>query len=122
MKTAKELNGAWEERGVIGTRIEIDGKNITVLWRNSPVLTTMFKLKDAEGGAELELKSNGLRYEGSKSDYATVTRIFYSEGRLIFEEHFPITGPSKTELTKTECSRFGNYTVCDNVLKELQGK
>ena len=39
-KIYSELSGAWEERGVIGTRIEIDGDDICVLWRNAPVLET----------------------------------------------------------------------------------
>jgi hypothetical protein len=117
-----ELTGAWEERGVIGTRIEIKRRKLTVLWRNSPVLCTGFKAKKAENGYELELAERGLRYKGSNSDYASVTRLFYAEGRLTFEELFPITGPSTTVLTATKFSRYGDYTVCDKVLKELQGR
>ncbi len=122
MRILKELSGAWEERGVVGTRIEIDRKELTVLWRNTPVLCTKYEPKETENGVVLELERNGLRYPDSGSDYATVTKISYSEGKLTFEEHFPITGPSATVLTKTENSRYGNYTVCDSVLKELQGK
>ncbi|MBQ6183045.1 MAG: hypothetical protein IJK33_04075 [Clostridia bacterium] len=117
-----ELTGAWEERGIIGIRIEINRRKLTVLWRNSPVLRTKYKAVKTENGYELALEERGLRYEGSDSDYASVTRLSYAEGRLTFEELFPITGPSTTVLTSTENSRYGDYTVCDNVLKELQGK
>ena len=42
-ETRKALDGAWEERGVIGTRIEIKGDKLTVLWRSGVVLETKFK-------------------------------------------------------------------------------
>ena len=118
----KELNGAWEERGVIGTRIEIDGKNITVLWRNAPVLETTFKTKTEGDGLKLVLSKNGLRCSGASSDYAAITELKYGDGRLEMTEYFPITGESKTSLSKTENSRYGNYDVVDSVLDELQGK
>jgi len=121
-QSEKLLEGAWEERGVIGTRIEIEGKKLTVLWRNAPVLETAYKAVPCEGGIELKLERNGLRYAGSANDYASVTRLFYKEGQLVFDELFPISGPSSTTLTKTENSRYGDYTVTDGVLKELQGK
>lgn len=121
MKLEKELTGAWEERGVIGTRLEINKDELTVLWRNTPVLVTKFKVKETEDGYELELKKNGLAYPDSAKEYASVTRVCWQNGRLLFEELFPITGPSKTTLDKTEYSRFGNYTVHNEVLKELEG-
>ena len=121
MKFKDITDGAWEERGVIGTRIEIEKGVLTVLWRNAPVLRTKFKPVEKDGGLELELKNNGLRYENDAKDYATVTRIFIKDGDLEFEEYFPITGPSKDVLQKTQCSRFGNYTICDDILRELQG-
>lgn len=118
----KELNGAWEERGVVGTRVEIDDKKITVLWRNAPVLETTFKTKTEGDGLKLVLSKNGLRYSGTFSDYAAITELKYVGGQLEMTEYFPITGESKTSLTKTENSRYGNYDVVDAVLNELQGK
>lgn len=117
-----ELNGAWEERGVIGSRIEIDGRRITVLWRNEPVLETTFKTEETENGLELRLKSTGMRYAKAVTDYAQVTRITYSDGRLEFVEYFPISGESRTVMTRTENSRYGNYEIVDDVLPQLQGK
>ena len=116
------LNGAWEERGVIGTRIEIEAHRITVLWRNSPVLRTSFREEARDGGVELKLKRGGMRYKGAASDYAELTGLFFHDGKLEMTEFFPITGESKTTLEKTENSRYGSYDVCDEILKELQGE
>ena len=121
MKFKDITDGAWEERGVIGTRIEIEKGVLTVLWRNAPVLKTKFSPVEKDGGLELELKQNGLRYENDVKDYANVTRIFIKDGKMEFEEFFPISGASKNTLEKTASSRFGNYTICDDILKELQG-
>lgn len=117
-----EIDGAWEVNYVIGTRIEIDYPKITILWRNSPVLRTKFKKKKTEDGIELVLKENGLKYEGQNKEYATVTKLLYSEGRLTFVEYFPITGESSEILDRTKRSRYGDCEIVDGVLKELQGK
>ena len=66
------LDGAWEEKGVIGIRIEINGSHIVVLWRNSPVLDTKFQLVEGENEKELKLKKNGLRYEDDVSAEANM--------------------------------------------------
>lgn len=117
----RELDGAWEEPGVIGTRIEIEGRRITVLWRNSPVLVTACKWEKRDGGIELILAHNGMRYEGAASDYGELRSLFYKDGTLLMTEYFPITGESRQTLKKTLQSRYGNYTVEKEPLKELQG-
>ena len=108
MKT-NGLDGAWEERGVIGTRVEIEGKKIVILWRSAPVLTTTFRIKHLDDADELVLKKRGLRYEGAASDYAEATGLIYAEGKLTLTEYFPITGESQTVLTPTENTRYGRY-------------
>ncbi len=117
----RKLNGAWEVPGVIGTRIEIDAPHITVLWRNSPVLTTTFKEKKRDGGVELCLKKSGLRYEGSASDYGELRVLFVHDGAMEMTEYFPITGESSDTLRRTENSRYGRYTVADELLREIEG-
>jgi hypothetical protein len=117
----KEYDGAWEVPGVIGTRIEIAAPRITVLWRNAPVLTTTFKVKKRDGGAELCLKENGLRNEGTASDYAELRELFVHDGDMEMTEYFPITGESKDTLRRTENSRYGRYTVADELLREIEG-
>ncbi|MBQ7475011.1 MAG: hypothetical protein IJS78_03720 [Clostridia bacterium] len=121
-KKHPELSGAWEEPGVIGTRIEIDGDRLTVLWRNSPVLETVFTVKEEDGGELLVPRKTGMRYAGASSDYAEATRLFYADGALEFEEFFPITGKSSTTLRKTDRSRYGNVAVIDGELKNLRGE
>ena len=117
----EKLNGAWEEPGVIGTRIEIDGDDVTILWRNSPVLQTTFKTASEDGGTALILSENGLRYAGGAADYGKVTRLWHHDGKLEFTEHFPVTGESKIILKKTENSRYGNFDVANDLLEALQG-
>ena len=116
-----ELNGAYEERGVIGTRVEIEGKSITVLWRNRPVLETTFKTEETDGGYLLRLEDSGLRNAGDPHVYATVTRVFVHGGTMEFDEEFPISGPSKNRLEKTALTRYGNVTICDELLPDLEG-
>ena len=116
-----ELEGAWEEPGVIGMRIEIYNSFLTVLWRNSPVLETRFKVKKNGERIEILPKSRGFRYKNDISDYAEMKGLCYEGGTLTLIEHFPITGDSTTELKKTDRSRYGNYIIADEALCELQG-
>lgn len=116
-----ELNGAWEEPGVIGTRIEISGSRLTVLWRNSPVLETKFSTKKQAGRTDLLPKSRGFRYKSAISDYAELKELYFEDGKLVLIEHFPITGDSETKLEKTDRSRYGDYTIADEALNELKG-
>ena len=122
MKETKELEGAWEERGVIGTRIEIQGKELTVLWRNSPVLETVFKTEATEEGLALLPRDREMRYQKGSAPYAVLTKLVYNEGKLTFGENFPITGESVSTLEKTEQSRYGNYAIADGeILPRLEG-
>ena len=121
MAFCTELDGAWEEPGVIGTRIEISGKKINVLWRNSSVLETGFETSVRNGGTELVLKDRSLRYKSDAKPYADITGLFYKDGVLELTEYFPISGKSETRLKKTGLSRFGNYDLANEVLSELQG-
>lgn len=121
MEEEKLLDGAWEEPGVIGTRIEIDDPTITVLWRNAPVLITKFKKKKIENGIELELRKKDLCYEKESSPYASLEKVVYQDEKLQIVEYFPITGESHTTLKKTNNSRYGNYEIVDEILEELEG-
>ncbi len=119
-----ELFGNWEEKNVIGTRVEIDKNTLAILWQGGIVLKTKYKAtKEKDGKITLKLKQNGLRYEGSVSDYAVVTSLYYEAGSLYFIKNFPITGESTEILTKTENSRYGNYRIEDEkILPLLEGE
>ena len=126
MKQPHELNGAWEERGVIGTRVEIENCNgkkgdIIVLWRNAPVLRTSFRLTPDGDRLALDLKARGLRYEKSASDYAQIISLSYENGTLTMTKNFPFSGEDTERLTKTSYSRYGNYTIRKDMLPALQG-
>ena len=118
-----ELDGAWEERGVIGTRIEIKGSKVTILWRNTPALETSFKKENGgDGKIILKLKETGLRNQNQGPVYATVTELSYKDGKLEFVEDFPISGVSRATLEKTLYSRYGAYEIVDEILPELKGE
>ena len=124
MAQIKELDGNWEVPGIIGTRIEIVKSKLTVLWRNSPVLTTHFTCEKALEGKriDLRLKETGLRYTASQKDYARIASLYWQDGKLYMEEEFPITGQNFQTLEKTENSRYGNVTVEDrNIFPLLKG-
>ena len=120
-KKKTPAEGNWEERGVIGTRIEISGSRLLILWRNLPVLDTRFRLgpPDGTGKRVLTLESSGLRYPDDAKDYAQVTEISLQGDKLCFKEDFPITGPSRTDLERVEHSRYGNYVISDKAILPL---
>ncbi len=120
---ARLLDGNWEEPFVIGTRVEIRGKKLTLLWRNAPVLETVFSVaKDGEKRFLL-LEKTGMRYAGTERDYAQVTDLVYENGKLELTEDFPISGVKVTRLEKTAASRYGNCKIADReVLPLLTGE
>ena len=116
-----DLNGAWEEPGVIGTRVEIEGSSINILWRNSTVLLTTFETAEKDGGVELILKDKGL-CDARPEPYATIQRLFVKDGKMSFVKLFSISGESTEVLKKTDQSRYGDVTVVNDILPELEGK
>jgi len=121
-KKAGIADGAWEEPGVIGTRIEIEGRKLTILWRNSPVLETSFRTKKTGDAVELIPVARELSYTKGGPAYATVVSLVIEGDALIFAEHFPVTGRSTERLKRTDNTRYGNYDFADDVLPELQGE
>ncbi len=123
MVDKNELKGNWEQRGVIGTRIEIVDNRITVLWMSCPVLSTTFEICDsADGGTELLLNDRGLKNKGCSESYATAEHLIYSGGQLRFVKNFDISGLSEETLTRTDNSRYGNVTIKDELLERIQGR
>ena len=117
-----DLDGAWEEPGVIGTRIEIEGSRITVLWRNKPVLETTFTTENAAGSEyDILLSDNKLRYSPSEKPYAEITSLRRTGSGIEKVTEFPISGTDIQLLERTENSRYGNYEIRDDLLGELQG-
>ncbi len=120
-KSISELNGAWEEPGVIGRRIEIDSDKIVILWRGSPVLETKFRSVKREDYSTLYLQQNGLRYKNANYEYAQIKEIKFINDTLEIKEQFPISGESKATLKKTSNTRYGDYDIDDSILEEIKG-
>ena len=116
-----DLDGAWEEPGVTGVRIEIKGKVLKMFWMSSPVLETVFKTSAKDGVTVLKLKENGLRHGKDGAEYASVSSLEYSGGKLTLTETFPISGESRTVLSRTENTLYGDFDEAPQILSELQG-
>ncbi len=118
-----DLDGAWEPGGYIGPRVEISGNELVRLWRNLPVLTTTFTLKEEDGRSLLILEDSGLRYTPESDPYATVTECRYEDGAITFVDDFPYSGESIEVLYPTDNSRYGNVTIVnETVLPMLEGR
>ena len=118
-----KLNGAWEPRGYLGPRVEIQGRRFIRLWRGSPVLETTFTTEKEEGKLRLLLKKTELSYAGSDRSYATVKECWFADGAITLVDDFPITGESTDVLYPTANSRYGNVTLADReMLPQLAGK
>jgi hypothetical protein len=119
----RKLNGAWEPRGYLGPRLEIQGRKLIRLWRSSPVLETTFTTKTEEGKLRLKLKDTELKYAGSEKPYAVIKDCWFSDGAITLVDDFPITGESTDVLYPTANSRYGDVTLVDReLLPQLEGK
>ncbi len=116
------LNGAWEEPGVIGVRIEISEPDLLYLWRNSPALETKFKKSFEDGDVVLNLDKTGLRNTPGEEPYAEITEIRINGGNMNIKEEYKIAGASELVLRRTKNSRYGNYRIRDDLLSEIQGE
>lgn len=117
------LNGAWEPRGYVGPRVEINENEMVRLWKNRPVLVTTFTVEEAQEQINLTLAETELRNSEGEKPYATVKECFLRDGTLVFVDDFTITGESREELMKTENSRYGNVVIVDDqCLSRLQGE
>ena len=95
-----ELEGAWETK-YIGTRIEIQGDQITILYRNRPVLETTFTLLEDGEIKYLRLINVGLRYKEDSKDYAIIDKLYLENEQLHLYKTFYIAGKHNEILHKT---------------------
>ena len=116
------FDGAWEETGVIGPRLEIDGDKVIFLWQASVVLETTFKTIQEGGKTVLKLEHNGLRSEGSLDPYAVIKEFYFNGTALVTVTDFRFSGVCETKFHLTNHSRYGNVTlVNDEYLPQLSG-
>ena len=115
------LDGAWKPRDY-GTRIEIDGENILILWMNRPQLKTTFTVTEEDGKTVLHLEQTGLRERGDQKDYAQITGLWVEDGQMHFVKVFDIAGEKSELLSLTTESRYGNVTVVtEKELPRIEG-
>ena len=115
------LDGAWKPRDY-GTRIEIDGENILILWMNRPQLKTTFTVTEEDGKTVLHLEQTGLRERGDQKDYAQITGLWVEDGQMHFVKVFDIAGEKSEVLSLTTESRYGNVTVVtEKELPRIEG-
>ncbi|MBQ7514874.1 MAG: hypothetical protein IJS96_01215 [Schwartzia sp.] len=115
------LDGAWKPRDY-GTRIEIDGDTMLILWMNRPALETKFTVTEEDGKTVLHLEKTGLREPGDKKDYAQITGLWIEDGVMHFVKVFDIAGEKVEFLSPTTESRYGNVTVVtEKELPRLEG-
>lgn len=115
------LNGAWKPHDY-GTRIEIDGENILILWMNRPQLETTFTVTEENGKTVLHLEKTGMRERGDQKDYAQITGLWVEDGQMHFVKVFDIAGEKSEVLLLTTESRYGNVTVVtERELPRIEG-
>ena len=115
------LDGAWKPRDY-GTRIEIDGDHILILWMNRAQLETTFTVTEEDGKTVLHLEKTGLRERGDQKDYAQITGLWVEDGQMHFVKVFDIAGEKSEVLSPTAESRYGNVTVVtEEELPRLEG-
>ncbi|MBQ3865957.1 MAG: hypothetical protein II776_03565 [Clostridia bacterium] len=115
------LFGAWEEPGVIGTRVEIDRECAVVLWRGAVVLNSPYILRKEGEALRLVLRKTGLRYPRAASDHGSLTGLVFTGDSLRVTKCFPVTGESEEILRKTDHTRFGNFAEAPEILPLLAG-
>ena len=115
------LDGAWKPHDY-GTRIEIDGDNILILWMNRPQLETTFTVTEEDGKTVLHLEKTGMRERGDQKDYAQITGLWVEDGQMHFVKVFDIAGEKSEVLLLTTESRYGNVTVVtERELPRIEG-
>ena len=115
------LDGAWKPNDY-GTRIEIDGDHILILWMNRPQLETTFTVMEEDGRTVLHLANTGLRERGDQKNYAQITGLWVEDGRMHFVKVFDIAGEKAEVLSPTTESRYGNVTVVtEQELPRIEG-
>ena len=130
---APSLEGAWQPSD-IGTRIEITGDTMLILWRNTPALETRFSVTEEDGKYVLHLENTELRHASADlrmkrtnraNDgmvYAHVTGCWVEDGTMHLLKRFDIAGDREEILKPTNQSRYGDVTiVTEEMLPRLRG-
>ena len=115
------LEGAWQPDDY-GTRIEITGDTMLILWRNAPVLETKFTVSREDGKYVLHLEKTEQRDARDGRLFAHVTGCWVEDGKMHLLQHFEIAGDDEEILMPTKESRYGDVTlVTEKYLPRIRG-
>ena len=117
-----KLEGAWQPDDY-GTRVEIKGDTMLVLWRNVPVLETKFSVSHEGKKYVLQLEKTEMKDPKRSGTGARITECWVEDGKMHLRQHFEISGDDEEILEKTEESRYGAVkVVSDEMLPRLRGQ
>ena len=115
------LEGAWQPDDY-GTRVEITGDTLLLLWRNAPVLETKFSVSREGGKYVLHLEKTEQRDARDGRVYGHVTGCWVEDGVMHLLQRYEIAGDDEELLRPTKESRYGDVTlVTEKYLPRLRG-
>ena len=117
-----KLEGAWQPDD-FGTRVEITGDTMLVLWRNAPVLETKFTVSGEGGKRVLHLEKDEMRNARDGRVFARITGCWVEDGMMHLLQHYDIAGDDEEILKPTKESRYGDVTVVsEKMMPRLRGR
>lgn len=115
------LDGAWQPDNY-GTRVEIAGDKIVVLWRSAPVLETMFTVSQEGKRKVLRLEKTEMWDETRGHAIGAVTGCYVEDGKMHLLQHYEFAGDDEEILEPTTESRYGDAAVItEKMLPRIQG-
>lgn len=115
------LDGAWQPDNY-GTRVEIMGDKIVILWRSAPVLETKFTVSQEGAKKVLKLEKTEMWDAVRGHAVGTVTGCYVEEGKMHLLQHYEFAGDDEEILEPTTDSRYGDAKlVTDKMMPRLKG-
>ena len=115
------LDGAWQPDNY-GTRVEIAGDRIVILWRSAPVLETKFTVSREGRKKFLKLEKNEMWDTARGHAVGTVTGCYVEDGKMHLLQHYEFAGDDEEILEPTTESRYGDAKlVTEKMMPRLKG-
>ena len=115
------LDGAWQPDNY-GTRVEIAGDRIVILWRSAPVLETKFTVSREGRKKVLKLEKTEMWDTARGHAVGTVTGCYVEDGKMHLLQHYEFAGDDEEILEPTTESRYGDAKlVTEKLMPRLKG-
>lgn len=115
------LDGAWQPDNY-GTRVEIEGDKMIILWRSAPVLETKFTVSQEDKKKVLKLEKTEMWDSVRGHAIGTVTGCYVEDGKMHLLQHYEFAGDDEEILAPTTESRYGDAkVVTDKMTPRLKG-